>query len=273
MSHGVVASRGPKVYAFRMDHGRPISSSFGGSVSPICKGRVCHADDIVPTFGSGDMIQGVEQMGDDARFARQVIDRFSVFAKTGNPNPVKGAPGLANQNEDLLKVQWPAYNTSNPVFHFDLAKSSVISSSDTDRCNWIAQNVQFDYQEHGPGGKFFPSSLSLPNPRRPRRQPRLAPVQAPDLEPELDKSTATISTTTTVTLSTTTTTAATTTTITTKTSTTTTSTPTQRRRLQRLRKQPLLQLLRRPPMQPLVLQLLWMQARLLVRPLRHPLLV
>lgn len=156
MSRGVVATGGGKVYAFRMDHGKSAAAAFGGEVSSFCKGRVCHGDDVIPSFGSGGVLQGGEQTGDDARFSREVIDRFSVFAKTGNPNPVKGAPGLASQNQDLLRVQWPAYSPTNPVFHFNLANSSVISNADTAKCNWIAQNVQFDYQVHGPGGKFLP---------------------------------------------------------------------------------------------------------------------
>ncbi|GJJ77842.1 hypothetical protein EMPS_10201 [Entomortierella parvispora] len=174
MSRGVVATGGSKVYAYQMDHGRAINSAFGEQVAPFCQGRVCHGDDIVPSFGSGDLMHGVEQTGDDARFARQVIDRFSVFAKTGNPNPAKDAPGLASQNEDVLNVQWPAYNAQNPVFHFDVTNSSVINNEDTDRCNWIAQNVQYDYQVHGPGGKFLPIFPPIATPKPTQTRTRTA---------------------------------------------------------------------------------------------------
>ncbi|KAG0048654.1 hypothetical protein BGZ83_006416 [Gryganskiella cystojenkinii] len=156
LSRAVVKSGGSgKVYAYRMDHGRDGSGGFG-PVLPFFKGHVCHTDDLLPAFGSGDSLKGSAQTGDDARFSRQVIDRFSTFAKTGNPNPVKGAVGSASSNQDL-GVQWPVYSASNPIFHFDVTNSSVISNADTEKCNWIAKNVRFDYQVHGPSGKILPN--------------------------------------------------------------------------------------------------------------------
>ncbi|KAG0334131.1 hypothetical protein BG000_008606 [Podila horticola] len=157
MSRAVVAGGGGgsgKVYAYRMDHGRNAYGGFG-PVLPFYQGHVCHTDDLLPAFGSGDSIKGSAQTGDDARFSRQVIDRFSTFAKTGNPNPVKGAVGSASSNQDL-GVQWPVYGASNPIFHFDVNNSSVISNADTEKCNWIAKNVKYDYQVHGPSGKIVP---------------------------------------------------------------------------------------------------------------------
>ncbi|KAG0321380.1 hypothetical protein BGZ97_011536 [Linnemannia gamsii] len=88
MSRGA-AAQNSKVYTYRMDHGRPVSTAFGGPYPPFYQGRVCHTDDLIPSFGSGDIREGFEQTGSDARFARQVIDRFVTFAKTGNPNPSK----------------------------------------------------------------------------------------------------------------------------------------------------------------------------------------
>ncbi|KAG0052459.1 hypothetical protein BGZ83_002537 [Gryganskiella cystojenkinii] len=156
MSRGILASGGSKVYVYRMDHGRNIYGAMGGEIPAFCKDKVCHGDDIIPTFGSGDIESGSEQTGDDARFARHVIDRFSTFAKTDNPNPSKNTGlGAASQNLDL-NVQWPAYTKKNPIYHFNIANTSVINNADTGRCNWIAQNVKYDYQVHGPGGKFMP---------------------------------------------------------------------------------------------------------------------
>ncbi|KAF8941670.1 Carboxylesterase family-domain-containing protein [Dissophora ornata] len=156
MSRGVIAQKS-SVYAYKMNHGRNIYLAFGGNVSSLCQNRVCHADDIVPSFGSGDMVPGIEQTGDDARFARQVIDRFTTFAKTGNPNPEQSLAGLARQNEDVTGVKWPVYDVKiNTVFGFNLANSTVEKNEDTPRCNWIAENVQYEYQVHSPDGRFVP---------------------------------------------------------------------------------------------------------------------
>ncbi|KAF9931037.1 hypothetical protein FBU30_010953 [Linnemannia zychae] len=54
-----------------------------------------------------DAFAGGEQTGDDARFARHVIDRFTTFAETGNPNPNKYSTNLgpASKNSDVIDVQ------------------------------------------------------------------------------------------------------------------------------------------------------------------------
>ncbi|KAF8929672.1 hypothetical protein BGZ47_000935 [Haplosporangium gracile] len=154
------ATQHSKVYTYRMDHGRDISSTFGGPYPPFCRGRVCHTDDIIPTFGSGAIREGAAQTGSDARFSRQVIDRFTTFAKTGNPNPVEkdsGTLGLAGRNADVTGVQWPEYEGgSDKVFVFEEETSRVEVGQDTERCHWIEKNVHYDYQVHAPNGKFVP---------------------------------------------------------------------------------------------------------------------
>ncbi|KAF9959729.1 hypothetical protein BGZ70_008766 [Mortierella alpina] len=164
MSRGVSAQNST-AYAYRMDHGRNLANAFGGVVAEFNRGRVSHADDLAPTFGSGDLAPGVEQTGDDARFSRQIIDRWSTFAWTGNPNPKKGQLGLACSNPDVMNVQWPPYSSSNPVFALRVQNSTVESDADTARCDWIAENIQYDYQVHGPGGGFVPL---YPDPRKSR---------------------------------------------------------------------------------------------------------
>ncbi|KAF9148133.1 hypothetical protein BG015_010164 [Linnemannia schmuckeri] len=147
-------------YTYRMNHGRNSASALGMPPSPLCEGYICHGDDLIPSFGSGDIAPGVEQTGDDARFARQVIDRFTIFAKTGNPNPPNTTSnatfGAASQNPDVTRVQWPKYDQSNPVFEFALANSNVTKNADAGRCEWLNENTQYDYQVNGPGGKFVP---------------------------------------------------------------------------------------------------------------------
>ncbi|KAG0301644.1 hypothetical protein BGZ98_008174 [Dissophora globulifera] len=158
MSRGA-ATQNSTVYAYQMNYGRSVNASFGLNVTSFCQGRVCHGDDIVPSFGSGDLYPGIQQTGDNARFSRQVIDRFTTFAKTGNPNPPANSTtlGAAAMNEDVTGVQWPLYNaSSNPLLYFEVANSTVANNSDTAKCNWIAENVNFDYQVHSPNGTFVP---------------------------------------------------------------------------------------------------------------------
>jgi carboxylesterase type B len=160
MSRGA-AAQNSKVYTYRMDHGRPVSTAFGGPYPPFYQGRVCHTDDLIPSFGSGDIREGFEQTGSDARFARQVIDRFVTFAKTGNPNPSKkdrSLLGLAGRNADVTGVRWPEYDSkSDRVFVFEEEESRVeVNEDDTKRCQWIEKNVQYDYQVNAPDGKFVP---------------------------------------------------------------------------------------------------------------------
>ncbi|KAK5815136.1 Carboxylesterase family-domain-containing protein [Linnemannia elongata] len=159
MSRGT-ASQHSKVYTYRMDHGRDIYSTFGEPFPPFCRGRVCHADDVIPSFGSGDVKDGTVQTGSDARFSRQVIDRFVTFAKTGNPNPKKkdsGLLGLAERNADVTSVQWPEYvDGEDRVFVFEETTGRVEVGKDTERCQWIEKNVHYDYQVHAPNGKFVP---------------------------------------------------------------------------------------------------------------------
>lgn len=71
---------------------------------------------------------------------------------------MKGTPGLASQNQDLLNVQWPTYSKDkNLIYLFNITNSAVIDNEDTERCDWVAKNAKFDYQVHGPGENFVPS--------------------------------------------------------------------------------------------------------------------
>ncbi|KAF9103412.1 hypothetical protein BGX29_003410 [Mortierella sp. GBA35] len=163
MSRGAAMQKS-NVFAYRFDHGRYVSILLGIPPTSLCEGKVCHADDLIPSFGSGDVVAGSEQTGDDAQFARQVIDRFTTFAKTGNPNPNKTRLGAAVQNPDVTNVQWPKYDQLNPVFIFNLTNSSVSKNGDAGRCAWLDNNTQYDYQVHGPSGEFVPIYPPIPNP-------------------------------------------------------------------------------------------------------------
>ncbi|KAF9582948.1 hypothetical protein BGW38_010545 [Lunasporangiospora selenospora] len=149
LSQQVAAKGTSGLYVYQIDHGRSPNIMYGGDMYPFLKNRVVHADDIIPAFGSGDIMPGIPQTGDDARFSRQLIDRFTTFAKTGNPNPDKKVASVANRNPDLMSIQWPLYSPQAAVMHINI-NSELLKNKDTDRCNWVSEKIQFDYQDHGP---------------------------------------------------------------------------------------------------------------------------
>ncbi|KAF9106408.1 hypothetical protein BGX27_009183 [Mortierella sp. AM989] len=130
-------------YNFRFRRGRdePFSNQTYCSTDA---GRVCHSADIQPVFASGAVIPGYNQTGDDARFSRQVLDRFTTFAKTGNPNPQPGLIGVELTNPDVTGVQWAAYNETNPIMELDV-NSSMSINSDNDPCTWLDNTFQYEF--------------------------------------------------------------------------------------------------------------------------------
>ncbi|KAF9117316.1 hypothetical protein BGW39_002337 [Mortierella sp. 14UC] len=176
------------VYTYRMDHGRSPASALGMSPSPLFVGNVCHADDLISSFESGGVTAGSEQTGDDARFARQVIDRFTTFAKTGNPNPNKKNKnlGAASQSPDLTR--------SNPIYAFSVANSTVTKNGDAGRCSWLNENTQYDYQVNGPGGRFVPIFPPVAKPPTSSLTKTKAIIQTPSSLPGRATTTNTITT-------------------------------------------------------------------------------
>ncbi|KAK3847200.1 MAG: Alpha/Beta hydrolase protein [Linnemannia gamsii] len=118
----------PRIYNFRFDHGRSLPlidtpGKFCGSDD-----HICHAKDIIPTFGSGTALAPfATQTGDDARFSRQIIDRVTSFAKTGDPNPTAALVGVENSNADVMGVQWLPYDDRNSILELNLhSKMSAV---------------------------------------------------------------------------------------------------------------------------------------------------
>ncbi|KAF9313827.1 hypothetical protein BG003_004756 [Podila horticola] len=133
------------LYTFRFNRGRHLSATPGGFCSG--QGIVCHFDDVVVAFGNAMAIPGLGQSEDDARFARQVVDRFVAFARTGSPNPPiqsSGAhpAGLETKNTDVTSVQWePFLAADRPVLELGL-ESHMSHNAGAEACKWIeAQNI------------------------------------------------------------------------------------------------------------------------------------
>ncbi|KAH7026977.1 Alpha/Beta hydrolase protein [Linnemannia elongata] len=137
------------VYNFRFNRGRD-TPLVGEGYCSASTGRVCHSADIQPVFASGAAVPTIKQTGDDARFARQVVDRFTTFAKTGNPNPQPGLQGVENQNPDVTGVNWKAYDDSNPVFELNV-QSSMSSNLENAECTWIETVFKYSFWTEVPG--------------------------------------------------------------------------------------------------------------------------
>ncbi|KAG0312978.1 hypothetical protein BGZ99_009163 [Dissophora globulifera] len=132
-----------KVYNFRFNRGRD-TPLVGDNYCSSSTGRVCHSADIQPVFASGASVPGFSQTGDDARFARQVVDRFTTFAKTGNPNPKSGQPGAELTNPDVTGVNWLPYDDTNPILELNV-QSAMSSNLENDVCSWIDNTFLYDF--------------------------------------------------------------------------------------------------------------------------------
>ncbi|KAF8934237.1 hypothetical protein BGZ52_005345 [Haplosporangium bisporale] len=130
-------------YNFRFNHGRDLPL-VGQNYCSASTGRVCHAADIQPVFASGAVVPGFSQTGDDARFARQVVDRLTSFAKTGNPNPESSVPGVESTNPDVTSVNWLPYDDSNPIIELNI-ESSVSHNAENDICTWLDDVFLYDF--------------------------------------------------------------------------------------------------------------------------------
>ncbi|KAF9993811.1 hypothetical protein BGZ79_001479 [Entomortierella chlamydospora] len=138
-----------KTYNFRFNRGRD-TPLVGQNYCSSSTGRVCHSADIQPSFASGAAVPGFSQTGDDARFARQVVDRFTTFAKSGNPNPQAGQQGFELTNADVTGVSWSPYDSSNPILELNV-KSAMSSNLENDACTWIDTVFLYEFWLQIPG--------------------------------------------------------------------------------------------------------------------------
>ncbi|OAQ22905.1 alpha/beta-hydrolase [Linnemannia elongata AG-77] len=145
-----VAPQSSDVYTFQFNHGRelPPQYSNGFCASPE---HLCHGEDGLPTFGNGDYFLGFGQTSDDARFSRQVMDRFTTFAKTGSPNPTPDQRGYEYANIDVASVKWdPVTPAAESILLFDLPKGEQTQALERMRCSYIEQSRPYDFLAHEP---------------------------------------------------------------------------------------------------------------------------
>ncbi|KAF9979906.1 hypothetical protein BGZ75_009081 [Mortierella antarctica] len=150
----------PRIYNFRFEHGRGLQylpGTFCGSDD-----HTCHGEDIVPGFGSGTAFMPIfSQTGDDARFSRQIIDRFTSFAKTGDPNPSANLVGVENTNTDVMGLQWLPYGEGNQFMRLDLQSRMSAEDErleDDEVCGLLEKEVKYDFMVHNPTHPELPPS-------------------------------------------------------------------------------------------------------------------
>ncbi|KAF9437351.1 hypothetical protein BGZ76_001117 [Entomortierella beljakovae] len=136
-------------YNFRFNRGRD-TPLVGEGYCSVSTGRVCHSADIQPSFASGASVPGFSQTGDDARFARQTVDRFTTFAKTGNPNPKAGQAGYEISNPDVAGLDWKPYGNNNPVLELNV-QSSLSTNVENDVCSWADTVFLYEFWRQVPG--------------------------------------------------------------------------------------------------------------------------
>jgi para-nitrobenzyl esterase len=79
-----------------------------------------HSDDIEYVFGTLDTRPGAEWLPEDRKLSEQMMDYWTNFAKTGDPN----GPGLP---------EWPRFDKDGEVIHMD---STIASSPDTTQARY-----------------------------------------------------------------------------------------------------------------------------------------
>ncbi|KAF9132103.1 hypothetical protein BGW39_000822 [Mortierella sp. 14UC] len=78
-------------------------------------------------------------------FARQTIDRWTTFAKTGDPNSSSGLVGIENSNPDVTGINWPAYDgSSNSMLELGV-ESKVSTNADQAACAFLDNVLQYDF--------------------------------------------------------------------------------------------------------------------------------
>jgi para-nitrobenzyl esterase len=101
------------VYRYHFEQPAPPSKFHPGSYA-------FHSDDIEYVFGTLDTRPGAEWRPEDRKLSEQMMDYWTNFAKTGDPN----GPGLP---------EWPRFDKDGVVIHMD---STITSGPDTTQARY-----------------------------------------------------------------------------------------------------------------------------------------
>ncbi|GJJ69798.1 hypothetical protein EMPS_02147 [Entomortierella parvispora] len=144
LSREIAQSGHKRTWNFRFRKGRD-TPFLPGNYCSMNTGRVCHTAEIQTVFASGSAIPLRSQTGDDARFARQVVDRWTTFAKTGNPNPQPGQVGFETENPDVTSVQWAPYDASNTILELNTTSAMSINNDPYGGCTWLESSFPYEF--------------------------------------------------------------------------------------------------------------------------------
>ncbi|KAF9920643.1 hypothetical protein FBU30_009492 [Linnemannia zychae] len=108
----------------------------------ICATRACHGDDIAFVFASPPLRNNANATtlpwtATDAAISRTIIDRFTAFAASGNPN-VSG---------DSSNPAWPQYDgKTQSIFMFDITNSVSTGGIRPENCAFLDSTIKYDFQ-------------------------------------------------------------------------------------------------------------------------------
>ncbi|KAF9087737.1 hypothetical protein BGX29_000686 [Mortierella sp. GBA35] len=109
----------------------------------ICRGLVCHGDDVGMVFASPALLNKPSDYPwskEDAALSRMVTDRWLAFGISGgNPNP-------ANSSDDDYPA-WPLYDaTKQNIFMFDLKPTISTGGLRNQFCGFMDKVLKYDFQ-------------------------------------------------------------------------------------------------------------------------------
>jgi para-nitrobenzyl esterase len=108
-----VKTGGAPVYRYHFEQPAPPSKFHPGSYA-------FHSDDIEYVFGTLDTRPGAEWLPEERKLSEQMMDYWTNFAKTGDPN----GPGLP---------EWPRFDKDGGLIHLD---STITIGPDTTQARY-----------------------------------------------------------------------------------------------------------------------------------------
>ncbi|KAF9991658.1 hypothetical protein BGZ80_006206 [Entomortierella chlamydospora] len=130
------AATNTPIYHFQFQRGY----SPNRPASDLCVTRPCHSDSLAIIFASPPLMGNATSSpwtAADAALSRTVIDRWTAFAISGNPN----IPG------DSSSPVWPQYDgTTQSVFMIDTTSSVSTGGIHPSGCGFLDQYIGYDFQ-------------------------------------------------------------------------------------------------------------------------------
>ncbi|ORZ26348.1 Alpha/Beta hydrolase protein [Lobosporangium transversale] len=139
LAKAYASAAGVPVYQYQFQKGYNPSTR---PADDICATHVCHGDDVALVFASPALMNNATAYpwtAQDAALSRTVMDRWTAFATSGNPNPTAyGGDNLPN---------WPKYDSSTQnIYLFDTTPSVQAGGLRPQFCGFLDQAIHYDFQ-------------------------------------------------------------------------------------------------------------------------------